>query len=56
MNQKTVTAVDTQQATSQEKQPYHTPTLQVFGSVNTLTQGTGSVNGDGGQGMMAAMA
>ena len=32
---------------SAHKKPYHRPTLHIFGSVNLLTQGTGSLMGDG---------
>jgi hypothetical protein len=38
--------------TSTLKKPYHRPVVQVFGKLHLLTQGTGSVNGDGGIGMM----
>lgn len=51
MNEKTVNAIAAPQAPLQKKQPYHTPSLQVFGRVSALTQGTGSMNGDAGQNM-----
>jgi hypothetical protein len=38
--------------TSTLKKPYHRPAVQAFGKLHLLTQGTGSENGDGGQGMM----
>ena len=34
------------------KQPYQKPALKTYGLVKQLTQATGSVNGDAGQGMM----
>jgi Chaperone of endosialidase len=34
------------------KHPYKRPEVREYGKVHLLTQGTGPVNGDGGQGMM----
>jgi len=34
------------------KRLYRPPSLTTFGRIHCLTQGTGPVNGDGGQGMM----
>lgn len=36
--------------------PYKQPKLTEYGSVKDLTLGAGTVNGDGGMGMMPAMA
>lgn len=52
MNDKTVFQAMPPQKTGQKKRAYRPPALQTFGQVNMLTQGTGSVNGDAGQGMM----
>ena len=41
--------------TKAKRSPYNTPVLITFGHVKTLTQSTGSVNGDGGQNMMPVM-
>lgn len=35
-----------------KKKPYTPPQVRVYGKLHLLTQGTGNVNGDGGQGMM----
>jgi hypothetical protein len=35
------------------KRPYHAPRLEILGSLRSATRGTGPVNGDGGQNMMA---
>lgn len=35
-----------------KKRPYEVPALKVFGSVQSMTQGTGPENGDAGMGMM----
>ena len=37
------------------KKAYQRPVLRTFGSLHRMTQGTGDVNGDGGQGMMWSM-
>jgi hypothetical protein len=37
------------------KAPYRSPKLEILGSLRSTTRGTTGVNGDGGQGMMAAM-
>ena len=34
------------------KKVYQRPLLRTFGSLHVMTQGSGTVNGDGGQGMM----
>ena len=36
-----------------EKARYRAPKLEILGSLRSATRGTGPVNGDGGQGMMA---
>ena len=36
------------------KKRYQRPVLRTFGSLHQMTQGTGNINGDGGQGMMFA--
>ena len=43
------------QKNSAKKKPYSSPSLKKFGSVRLMTQGVGSVNGDGGMGMMVGM-
>lgn len=37
---------------SEEKRAYAQPVLRSYGRLHSLTQGVGSANGDGGQGMM----
>lgn len=38
-----------------KKKLYIRPTLKEFGEIKLTTRGSGTVNGDGGMGMMAAM-
>lgn len=54
MNDKTVVQAVASLEVAGKKQDYQPPSLRTFGQVNMLTQGVGSVNGDGGQGMMVA--
>jgi len=55
MKQKNVSDKTCYEQMSHRKQAYAKPSLRVHGSIKQLTQATGSVNGDAGQGMMVAM-
>jgi len=55
MKQKNVSDKTCYEQMSHRKQAYAIPSLRVYGSIKQLTQGTGSVNGDAGQGMMVGM-